>query len=238
MLLQRLIVARYIGPEHPLIDNDKDHDVTLLTSKATPFLQIELHDGKTQISYPSLKKFKEQWTIIEEKKIFKMPAPGKAKKESHTTLTEAGAVIYTELMNSINRFNARSTQTYPDELAYKRPMFEIKLQKIIYDEKTQEQTKLYGAGVLLVEVTQYEKTRAIFSEGVSFATAKELDNVNAYAPKLYLAAFDGFIESALMYILALNPDDPDNVKALKEDTIRKKNESKKKKADLSTAPIK
>lgn len=232
-ILKTEIIGKYKGPEHPLLTFDVEYELIMLTSKATPAVHIELHDGKHEIGYPSKKQFLEHWEIEKQVKVVRMPnVRGKKKDDSKTTITEAGAIIYTEIVNSVNRFNARMAHTYKENESWKKPEFEIRLVKQVYDEATQKAKNVYGAGVVEIEVKQFGLKRLVYSQGVSFRTEKELDNTNAYAPKLYLDAFDTIVESALLYVLALNPDNPENVEALKEvkaETV-KKNGRKSKKA--------
>lgn len=232
-ILKTEIIGKYKGPEHPILSPGVEYELTMLTSKATPAVHIELRDGKNEIGYPSKKKFLEHWDIEKQVKVVRMNTQaGKKKDDSKTTITEAGAILYTEMVNSVNRFNARSAHTYQEGEEWKKPEFEIRLVKEVYDEATQKAKNVYGAGVVQIEIKQFGLKRLVYNEGVSFRTQKELDNVNAYAPKLYLAAFDSIVESALLYVLALNPDNPENVKAveeLKAETV-KKNGRKSKKA--------
>lgn len=228
-IVKKTVKAKYKGPKHPALESGQECSVEVTSSGDGPGIEIMV-DGTISVGYPSKKKYLEHWEELEGAKVVQMPMPvreSRKKKESGISIADAGAVIYTELLAAVNRFNAKSVETYKDDPS-KIAVFKITLQQQIYDAETQVKSKMYGAGVLMIEVKQFGLSRIVFQEGVSFTTDKELQNVNAYAPKLYINALNAFVESALMYILALNPDNPDNVKAVVQDGITKE--------EISTAP--
>lgn len=216
------VKATYIGPIHPAFEHDTEYDLKIVTyGSASPALEVTAEDGKKSINYPSKKKFLEQWLPGEGWNVgtvVKMPVGHRKparKRSEEITVAEAGAVISTELISAINRFNAKSVQTYPEE--FNRPVFELKLQEQVYNEETQEAKGLFGAGVLILELKMFGQKRIVYQEGVSFSREKDLQNHGGYAPKLYIAFMDAIVESAMLYIIALNPDDPANIQALKEE---------------------
>lgn len=219
MINEKTVTAKYIGPEHPALDVQKDYNLTVIDIPGNPNIEVTLKDGTQSINYPSKKKYLEHWE--EDKDTVKIKMVNnklkQAPKAKQVSITDAGAVIYTELVSAINRQNGRFAHIYSDEdNAYKKPFFEVKLEQQEYNDETKAATKLYGAGVLMFTITQFGLKRILWQEGISFSSKKELDNVNAYAPKLYLTLLDSLVESALLYALALTPDDADNVQALKD----------------------
>lgn len=160
----------------------------------------------------------------EDKQVVKLPRaakPATKVKHKEITIADAGAVIYTELVAAINNFNEQAKKQYPETEAFKRPEFKLEFKKMVYSESIQQEKKLFGAGVVTVDLKQFGTTTRIYNNGISFHTEKQLDNVNAYAPKLYIDAFHKFVESALIYMQALNLDNPEVKKAM-EDAITEK----------------
>lgn len=217
---EQKVKAYYRGPESKMFKQfEEEYELKVISFGANPQINVIAFEGKTTIEYPSKKKFLEHWDPFEgwnTGAVVKM-TPQKGKKVRETlTFAEAGGVIYTQIIEAFNRFNAKSALTYADDTTGKKPSFLIRLRQEEYNEETQEATGLYGAGVLEIEVAQFGLKRIVWQDGVSFHTKKELDNVGAYAPKLYMSALEGLIESACLYVLALNPDDPENVKAVED----------------------
>ena len=213
--IDKKVKAFYIGPETRALNSTELYELTVTTKGASPGVEVITTWGKLSIGYPSKKKYLEHWKEEEVQTAKIRPMNSQNKKETGISIADAGVVIYTELVAAINRFNAKSVETYKEE-PVKTPEFIIKLQQQPYDLETQNKTRLYGSAVLIIELKQFGLRRIVFQDGVSFHTEKELMNVNAYAPKLYINALNAFVESALMYILALNPDNIENVNALKE----------------------
>lgn len=214
-MIEKTIRAKFKGEDQPGLVKDAEHTVTVQTNQ-TSMVMAKIDIFSSPMIYQSMKKFKADWEELEELekvKTVKLNPTGKVKpgKKAEITIADAGAVIYTELTDAINSFNAKSATTYPVE--FDRPVFTLRLQMQKYTEDIVKSKKLFGAGVVLLELKQYGLTRLVYQDGISFATEKELENINSYAPKMYIKFLKAMADSALLYILALNPDNPEAVKA-------------------------
>lgn len=202
--------ATYKGANRSILVKDTEYLVLLLSSGKSTKVEATVQDGV--FMYPSKKKFLADWVPEEgweskKANIFKMPARKEKLRPSTITNAEAGSIIYTELMAAINRFNKMSENVYKDRPA-ELPLYNVRLEQQVYNEETRAKTGLYGAGVLVMDLSIAGNSRKVFQEGISFKTKKELDNVNAYAPNLYMAFLNTLVESSLIYCQSLNPDDP------------------------------
>ena len=205
-MIEKIIRAKYLGEPQPGLEKDSEHIVNVQTNQ-TAMVMAKLDKFTSPIIYTSLKKFKAEWEELEELekvKTVKMAPPKSSGKKADITIMDAGTVIYTELVNAINSFNAKSTTTYAD--ANQRPIFDLRLELQKYSDNIREDKGLFGAGVVLLELKQFGLKRLVYQDGVSFKTEKELNNVAGFAPKLYINCLKAFVDSALLYILALNPD--------------------------------
>lgn len=222
-MIQKEITAKCLVKVHESVTEGEVYEGILTTQGGSPELEVAFEVGVIQ-RYPSKKRFNDDWEIITEKvlkaaKVVNMKvAKARAGKKQEISNADAGAIIYTELLSAINRFNEQSKQTYSGDNAYKLPVFTVKLDQVVYDEATQAQTQLYGAGVLKLEITQFGLKHMVHNDGVSFRSKKELDNINAYAPNLYLGLLSAMVETALMSMIALNPDNPDVNKEVPSNT--------------------
>lgn len=215
-MIEKVIRAKYLGEPQPGLEKDSEHVVNVQTNQ-TAMVMAKLEKFTSPIIYTSMKKFKKDWDELEELekvKTVKMAPPKSSGKKADITIADAGTVIYTELVNAINSFNAKSATTYPDET--QRPVFELRLELQKYSDSIREEQGLFGAGVVLLELKQYGLKRLVYQDGVSFKTEKELNNVAGFAPKLYINCLKAFVDSALLYILALNPDNIEANKAHEE----------------------
>lgn len=216
--------ATYKGVDYSVLVKDEEFSLVMESMGKTPQVKVMVLDQV--FFYPSKKKFLDVWSpeegwekkkgtvVVDTLKLHKQDR-GKKGGIEEVTGVQAGAVIYTEMMMSINKFNEMSEVTYA-ETPEKITKFEVNFDKTVYDTKTREETKLYGAAVLSLEVSIGGLKRKVYNEGISFHTPRELENVNAYAPKMYLQLFDSIVETALLYVQALNPDDPEVAKQLED----------------------
>lgn len=129
------------------------------------------------------------------------------------TQVQAAIVIYSEIMDFIEKFNKLSEQqTDPDRRAF----FELAVLKQVYSEEIQKEKNLYGSGSVQLKVKLNGLTRSLFHEGFSFRTKSEMENENNWTPKLMVALNRALLNAAFTCILAMNPDDPAVEKVIEE----------------------
>lgn len=130
-------------------------------------------------------------------------------RNSGYTITQIAEVMSHVMMESIGLFNKSAAAKIPEEQSYKRPEFELNIVPVMLSPEEYMKTGIESRAFFTMELKQFGSKSIVYRDSVPFRNERERKNVNSWLPSVWQRFFQYMMENSLLYILALNPDDPE-----------------------------